>query len=102
LAVITAQAGAAFVIDEAHALGAVGPTGRGLAAAAGILPDVLVGTLGKAFGTLGGFAATSHTLRTLLINRARQFIYTTASPAHIAAATSAALALVSGPEGERR
>jgi 7-keto-8-aminopelargonate synthetase-like enzyme len=62
----------------------------------------MVGTLGKAFGAAGGFAAGVRPLRDVLVNRARAFIYTTALPPPIAAAAGAALSLVAGPEGERR
>src|SRR6185312_566439 len=70
--------GAILVVDEAHALGVRGPRGRGLCAAAGVAPDVLIGTLGKAFGAAGGFVTGSAPLRDLLVNRARTFIFTTA------------------------
>ena len=91
-----------LLVDEAHALGVLGPGGRGLCAAAGVVPDVLIGTLGKAFGAAGGFAAGSLVLRELLVNRARTFIFTTALPPPVAAAGRAALALIGGPEGEHR
>ena len=93
---------AVLVVDEAHAVGALGPRGRGLCAAEGVLPDVLIGTLGKALATAGGFAAGSQMLRDLLVNRARSFIFTTALPPPVAAAARAALELVDGPEGDRR
>jgi 7-keto-8-aminopelargonate synthetase-like enzyme len=102
LAEAAAADDAILVVDEAHALGVLGPGGRGLAAAAGVVPDVLVGTLGKAFGAGGGFAAGIRPLRDLLVNRARTFIYTTALPPPVAAAAAAALAIIAGPEGERR
>ena len=92
--------GALFMVDEAHALGVVGPQGRGLAADTGVTPDVLIGTLGKAFGAHGGLVAGSGNLRDFLVNRARQFIYTTAAPPAVAAAASAALRHVQSPEGE--
>src|SRR5262249_14986618 len=69
--------GAALVIDEAHALGVLGPEGRGLAAAAGVRADVLVGTLGKAFGAQGAFVAGRAELRDWLWNRARSFVFST-------------------------
>jgi 8-amino-7-oxononanoate synthase len=93
---------AALVVDEAHALGVLGPGGAGLCRAAGVTPDVLVGTLGKALGSHGGFAAGTADLRSLLLNRARTFIFTTASPAPVAAAAAAALELVAGAEGQAR
>jgi 8-amino-7-oxononanoate synthase len=93
---------AIFMVDEAHAFGVLGPTGRGLCAAAGIVPDVLVATLGKALGSVGGFIAGDRALRQILINRARTFIYTTAIAPPSAAAAAAALDLIAGPEGDRR
>ena len=93
---------AVFVVDEAHAVGVLGPRGRGLCAASGVVPDVLIGTLGKAFATAGGFAAGSHALRDLLVNRARSFIFTTALPPPVAAAALAALQIADSPEGDRR
>ncbi len=93
---------AVLIVDEAHALGVLGPEGRGLSAAAGIVPDVLIGTLGKAFGAAGGFAAGDRALRDLLVNRARTFIFTTALPPPVAAAAHAALALIAGVEGAAR
>ena len=102
LAEAAADTDAILVVDEAHALGVLGPGGRGLSASLGVVPDVLVGTLGKAFGTAGGFAAGPPSLREVLVNRARTFIYTTALPPPIAAAAAAALNLMQGPEGEVR
>jgi 8-amino-7-oxononanoate synthase len=102
LAEMTAAVGAALLVDEAHALGVLGPSGRGLCARAGVVPDALVGTLGKAFGCFGGFVAGSPDLHALLQNRARTFIFTTAAPPALAAAAAAAFAIAAGPEGERR
>ena len=93
---------AILVVDEAHAIGVLGPRGRGLCAAAGVTPDVFIGTLGKALGAAGGFAAGSRALRDLLVNRARTFIFTTALPPPVAAAALAALELIDSPEGDRR
>ena len=102
LAEAAADTDAILIVDEAHALGVLGPGGRGLSASLGVVPDVLVGTLGKAFGAAGGFAAGPPSLREVLVNRARTFIYTTALPPPIAAAAAAALNLMQGPEGEVR
>jgi 8-amino-7-oxononanoate synthase len=93
---------AILIVDEAHAFGALGPGGRGLCAAAGVVPDVLVATLGKALGAAGGFVAGDRALRDILVNRSRTFIYTTALPPPVAAAADAALDLVAGTEGDRR
>jgi 8-amino-7-oxononanoate synthase len=79
--------GAALVVDEAHALGVFGPDGRGLCAAVDVAPDVLVGTLGKAFGAGGAFVAGCQPLITWLWNRARSHVFSTGlSPALAAAA----------------
>jgi 8-amino-7-oxononanoate synthase len=92
---------AALIVDEAHALGTVGPSGGGLCAMLGVRPDVLIGTLGKAFGASGAYAAGTADLRNYLINRARSFIFTTALPIPVAAAARAALHIASSPEGDR-
>ncbi len=81
---------AGLFLDEAHALGVLGPGGRGLAAEAGIQADVLIGTLGKAFGGAGAFAAASPSVVTLIRNRARSYVFSTApAPAVCAAAVRA-------------
>lgn len=69
---------AGLIVDEAHSLGVVGPSGAGLAASLGLTPDALVAGLGKAVGSQGGVIACSHSLRTLLWNRARSFVFSTA------------------------
>jgi 8-amino-7-oxononanoate synthase len=102
LATLAADHDAIFVVDEAHALGTMGPHGRGLCAAARVEPDVLVGTLGKAFGSAGGFATGSSALREYLVNRARTFVFATAPPPPVAGAAMAAVRLAAGAEGDRR
>ena len=78
---------AALLVDEAHALGVLGPGGRGRCAEAGVRPDVLIGTLGKAFGSQGAFVAGTTVLREWLWNRARSFVFSTGlSPAAAVAA----------------
>jgi 8-amino-7-oxononanoate synthase len=71
------EAGAGLIVDEAHALGVLGPDGRGLCAQSGVVPDVLVGTLGKAFGAAGAFVAGIEDLVDWLWNRARSFVFST-------------------------
>lgn len=96
LARVAREAGADLLVDDAHGLGVIGPGGRGSLAAAGLDParvGALVGTLGKAFGTFGAFVAGSETLIETLIQRARSYIYTTAPPPAVAAATRRALAI---------
>jgi len=98
------QYGALLMLDEAHAVGVIGPNGRGLAAAENVSDDVDVhmGTLSKALGTSGGYICGSHDLIECLINRARCFIYSTAPPPAIVAAALAAVNFLSSSEGEER
>ena len=94
--------GAWLLLDEAHAIGVIGPGGRGLAADLGLADQVEIhlGTLSKALGLSGGYIAGSQALIDLLINRARSFIYTTAPPPALADAAAAALLHVSGQQGD--
>ena len=83
-----------LVVDDAHGLGIIGATGRGAVEHFGLDADavpVLVGTLGKAFGSFGAFVAGSAELIELLMQKARPYIYTTALPQPIAAASRKAL-----------
>jgi 8-amino-7-oxononanoate synthase len=93
---------AALLLDEAHAVGAWGPEGRGLAAAAGVIPDVLVGTCGKALGGYGAFVATSKPIADLLWTRARSLVFSTGLPPHVSAAVIASLEIVRGTDGADR
>ena len=74
--------GARVVVDEAHATGVVGATGRGLVAELGLEGevDVVVGTLGKALGSYGAFVCCDRRTASFLVNRARTLIYSTALP----------------------
>jgi 8-amino-7-oxononanoate synthase len=96
---------AAVMIDEAHAVGMVGPNGAGLAAELGVEKeiDVHVGTLSKALGAYGAYVAGSSALIDFLINRARSFIYTTGLPPAIAAAADTAIEIMKAePQRIRR
>ncbi len=96
--------GAWLMLDEAHALGVLGPTRRGLAEQAGVAGRVEIqfGTLGKAAGASGGFVAGSRRLVDYLINRARIFIFSTAPIPAAAAAAEAGVHLIASEEGTRR
>jgi 8-amino-7-oxononanoate synthase len=96
--------GAWLVVDDAHGLGVIGAHGGGALEHYGLSQaqvPVLVGTLGKAFGSFGAFVAGSAQLIEFLIQQARPYIYTTALPQPVAAASRAALALIRA-EGWRR
>jgi 8-amino-7-oxononanoate synthase len=87
-------ANAWLVVDDAHAFGVVGESGRGTCEHFALTSDdvpVLVGTFGKAFGTFGAFVAGDADLIDFLIQKSRTYIYTTALPPAVAAATFAAL-----------
>ena len=88
--------GAVLVLDEAHAIGVLGPAGRGLAASLGLEADVdvIVGTCGKAMGTAGAFVAGSPELAEWLYNRARSFVFSTAPPPSLARTTRHAISLL--------
>jgi len=97
LAGVAARAGAWLMVDDAHGLGVMGPGGRGTLEHFGLgLGEVpiLVGTLGKAFGTFGAFVAGEEALIETLIQSARSYVYTTALPPAVAEATRASLRLV--------
>jgi 8-amino-7-oxononanoate synthase len=86
-----------LVVDDAHGLGVVGATGRGSCELHGLSArqvPVLIGTFGKAFGTFGAFVAGDSDVIELLIQRARTYIYTTALPPAVAAATRMSIAIV--------
>jgi len=97
--VVARRHGALLVVDEAHALGVLGPGGAGACAAAGVRADVLTGGFGKAVGGYGGFAVCDDRLRQYLINHARAFIYTTGLPPASAAAAREALRLIHADGG---
>ena len=87
---------AIVMLDDAHGTGTLGKCGRGTAEALGVGVaceggiDVLTGTLGKALGSFGAFAAGSRRLRELLVNTARSFIFSCAlAPPQLAAARAA-------------
>lgn len=104
LAQVAQQHAAWLMVDDAHGLGVIGATGRGSLEQFGLgmaeVP-ILVGTLGKGFGTFGAFVAGEAALIETLIQEARSYIYTTALPPAVAEATRTSLQLVQR-EGWRR
>jgi 8-amino-7-oxononanoate synthase len=95
------EEGASLVVDEAHALGIFGPRGAGRCAAAGVVPEVLVGGLGKAIGLQGGFVAGSEDLRLWLWNRARSFVFSTGSSPALAGVLAGRVARAAADEAGR-
>lgn len=104
LAAVCKTQRAALLVDDAHGLGILGPDGAGSVAEAGLSQDevpVLMGTLGKALGVAGAFVAGRVALIDGLVQAARPFIYTTALPPALAAATCKAIEIARF-EGWRR
>jgi len=96
LATLAEQHDAALMIDDAHGIGVLGKKGAGLVEQQGLNQQqvpILMATLGKALGTAGAFIAGSEELIEFLIQRARPYIYTTAPPPAVMAATRASLQL---------
>ncbi|MGL5818015.1 MAG: 8-amino-7-oxononanoate synthase [Phycicoccus sp.] len=102
LVALTAEAGALLVVDEAHALGVVGPGGSGLVAAARAAEAehvVVTATLSKSFAAQGGAVLASPVVREHLVNTARPFVYDTGlAPASAGAALAALGVLHDHPE----
>ncbi|MCK5723000.1 MAG: 8-amino-7-oxononanoate synthase, partial [Gammaproteobacteria bacterium] len=104
LAQLAKEHDATLMIDDAHGIGVLGERGRGVIEHFNLdnkQVPVLVGTLGKAFGTAGAFVAGSEALIETLIQKSRSYIFTTAMPAAVAAATRKSLQLLE-QEGWRR
>ena len=99
------NAGAIMMIDDAHASGVLGETGRGTVEHFGLhgRVDIQVGTLSKAIGVLGGFIAGPDHLIEWLVNRGRPFLFSTSAPPAVVAACVAALDVMRDePERLRR
>jgi 8-amino-7-oxononanoate synthase len=88
--------GAELIVDEAHAVGVLGPQGRGLVAEAGASRRILAAVYpcGKALASAGAFVCGSQALKQFLINRARTFIFNTALPPYFACQIRAAIQAV--------
>ena len=93
-----------LIVDDAHGFGVLGPQGRGTAAHFGLRSErlIVMGTLGKALGIAGAFVAADPTIIMWLMQTARTYIYTTASPPALAHALRTSLKLAQGPQGDER
>jgi 8-amino-7-oxononanoate synthase len=96
--------GAWLVVDDAHGFGVLGPQGRGALAHYALRSKhlVYVGTLGKAAGVSGAFVAADATVIEWLVQRARPYIFTTASAPAVAHAVSASVRIIASDEGDER
>lgn len=92
-----------FMVDDAHASGVLGRSGRGSADHFGLhgRVDVQMGTLSKALGAMGGYIAGSKKLIEFLIQKARPWLLSTAHPPAVVAAAIAAVEILESPEGEQ-
>lgn len=74
------------IVDDAHGFGVIGESGKGITELYGVKPDILIGTLSKAVGSEGGFAATDKKIKKYLQNKSRSYIFSTSlSPFSISA-----------------
>ena len=96
--------GCLLMVDEAHGTGVFGPNGGGVIEEDGVSGgvDLAMGTFGKALGSYGAYVAGSAEMMEYLLNRARSFIFSTALPASVAAASLAAVQLVRKEPSLRR
>ncbi len=104
LAQVADEHGAWLMVDDAHGFGVIGREGKGSLNHYGLDPakaPIVIGTLGKAFGTAGAFVAGSEALIETLIQTARTYIFTTATPPALAAATRVSLRLARQEEWRR-
>lgn len=104
LAALAQKNNAWLMVDDAHGFGCLGKNGGGSAEYFGLTQNelpILMGTLGKAFGTFGAFIAGSETLIETLIQFSRSYIYTTAMPPAVAAATRVSLRLLQAENWRR-
>ena len=92
---------ALLMVDDAHGTGVLGDRGQGSGELSQVMEeiDIHMGTFGKALGSFGAYAAASREIVDYLVNRARSFIFSTALPPAVPAASIAALDLVDSKEG---
>ncbi len=93
-----------LIVDDAHGFGVLGKQGRGLVEHFPLRSErlILIGTLSKAAGVAGAFVTAHETIIEWLIQRARPYIYSTASPPALAHALLTSLKIIAGEEGTRR
>jgi len=96
------EEGVISVVDDSHGVGAFGETGRGTEEYTNTKVDVLIGTLGKAYGVNGGYVTTSKTVTDYLRETAPMYIYSNPITCSEAAATLKVLEILDSPKGQER
>lgn len=93
---VAKEFGAVVVVDDAHGIGTLGPTGRGVADLQGVLPDIdiLFGSFSKSFGGIGGFVVGDQVLIDFMKLKAKSFVYSASLPVAQVEAASAALDII--------
>lgn len=104
LLALAEQYDAWLIVDDAHGFGVLGAGGRGILEHIGLHSErlILIGTLGKAVGVAGAFVVAHRIITQYLLQTARSYIYTTASPPAIAYAVLASLRMIESGEGAAR
>ncbi|MFQ5534112.1 MAG: aminotransferase class I/II-fold pyridoxal phosphate-dependent enzyme [Sphingomonadales bacterium] len=99
LAEVTHKHGASLLVDEAHSLGVLGATGRGLAQETGVegKVDFIVGTFSKSVGTIGGFCVSNHPKFDVLRLVCRPYMFTASLPPSVVASAISALGQIPDP-----
>jgi glycine C-acetyltransferase len=96
------EEGVSLIVDDSHGVGACGETGRGTEELTGAQADILIGTLGKAFGVNGGYVTGSRELVTYLRESAPTYIYSNPITVSESAAAKASIGILMSNEGRKR
>jgi 8-amino-7-oxononanoate synthase len=96
IATVKEEYGGYLLVDEAHSLGVLGQSGRGLAEEAGVEDkvDFIVGTFSKSLGAIGGFCVSDHSMLDMVSFAARPYMFTASSSPSVIASTRAALQIL--------
>jgi 7-keto-8-aminopelargonate synthetase-like enzyme len=90
---VSKAAGAMVLVDEAHSMGFIGPNGRGVAEAQGVIDDVdfIIGTFSKSVGTVGGFCVSNHPKFEILRLVCRPYVFTASLPPSVVATAATSI-----------
>jgi glycine C-acetyltransferase len=102
ISLVAKEHNAIMVVDDAHGDFVDGPDFSGIPSKFGVDVDIHISSMSKALGCFGGYIATTKPIRELLINRSREFIYTSALPSHLCSAAIAAIPLATKGNLQKR